>query len=397
MTDLVILVGGRGKRLGKITNSIPKPLIKINNKSFLDILLSKVITYNFKNIYLLCSYKKNLFFKKYHKKKIHNSKIFCIDEGYQKDTGGALFKIKKKIKKNFFLINGDSYFDFDYNKLIKLTNKKDIIGSIGITKNIFYKKNNKINNIKINKTGTIQYSKKNTHYMNGGVYFFKTKIFKYIQNKRLSLENDIINQLIKKKIIKGFYSNNKFIDIGSINKLNYIKKNYEFLKQKACFLDRDGVINKLLENDYVKKIDDLKFLPGIFKSIKLLNKLNYRVIVVTNQACVGKSIITEKKLIDIHNYMKEKIHQKKGYIDDIFYATYYKNSKFKKYRTNLNDRKPNSGMLTKAIDKWNIDVSKSFFIGDSLTDKMAAKKIEIKFYYKDEGSLYKQISRILNK
>ena len=61
----------------------------------------------------------------------------------------------------------------------------------------------------------------------------------------------------------------------------------------------------------IKKIDDLKFLPGIFKSIKLLNKLNYRVIVVTNQACVGKSIITEKKLIDIHNYMKEKIHQKK--------------------------------------------------------------------------------------
>ena len=53
-------------------------------------------------------------------------------------------------------------------------------------------------------------------------------------------------------------------------------------------------------------------------------------------------------------------------------------------------------MLTKAIDKWNIDVSKSFFIGDSLTDNMATKKIEIKFYYKDEGSLYKQISRILN-
>ena len=116
--------------------------------------------------------------------------------------------------------------------MIKLTNKKDIIGSIGITKNIFYKKNNKINNIEINKTGTIQYSKK--YYMNGGVYFLKQR-FKYIQNKRLSLENDIINQLIKKKIIKGFYSNNKFIDIGSINKLNYIKKNYEFLKQKACF------------------------------------------------------------------------------------------------------------------------------------------------------------------
>ena len=295
------------------------------------------------------------------------------------------------------MINGDSYFDFDYNKLIKLTEKKDIIGSIGITKNIFYKKNNKINNIEINKIGTIQYSKKNTHYMNGGVYFFKTKIFKYIENKKLSLENDILNQLIKKKVIKGFYSKNKFIDIGSIENLNYIKKNFEFLKQKACFLDRDGVINKLLENDYVKRIDDFKFLPGIFNAIKLLNKLNYRIIVITNQACVGKSIITEKKLIDIHNYMKEKIHQKKGYIDDIYYATYYKNSKFKKYRANLNDRKPNPGMLTKAIDKWNIDVTNSFFIGDSLTDEMAAKKLKIKFYFKGKETLYKQISKILDK
>ena len=72
MTDIVILVGGRGKRLGEITHKTPKPLIIINKKRFLDILLSKIIFYNFKNIYLLCSYKKNFFFKLYHKKKIHN-------------------------------------------------------------------------------------------------------------------------------------------------------------------------------------------------------------------------------------------------------------------------------------------------------------------------------------
>ena len=102
MTDAVILVGGLGKRLGKITKKIPKPLIKIESKTFLDILISKIIKFNFEHIYLMCSYKKEKFFKLYHNKKIHNSKIKCIDEGTQKDTGGGLIKKKKKLKKIFF-------------------------------------------------------------------------------------------------------------------------------------------------------------------------------------------------------------------------------------------------------------------------------------------------------
>ena len=102
MTDIVILVGGRGKRLGKITNTTPKPLIIVNKKRFLDILLSKIILYNFQKIYLLCSYKKNDFFRLYHNKIIHNSRIICIDEGSQKDTGGALYKLRNKIKRIFF-------------------------------------------------------------------------------------------------------------------------------------------------------------------------------------------------------------------------------------------------------------------------------------------------------
>ena len=84
MNDAVILVGGRGKRLGKLTNKIPKPLIKIGDKIFLDILIEKLIIYNFKCIYFLCSYKKEKFFKRYHNKKIRNTKLICIYEGSQK-------------------------------------------------------------------------------------------------------------------------------------------------------------------------------------------------------------------------------------------------------------------------------------------------------------------------
>ena len=82
-------------------------------------------------------------------------------------------------------------------------------------------------------------------------------------------------------------------------------------------------------------------------------------------------------------------------INDIYFAPYFKNSKISKYRLNYNDRKPNIGMFTKAIKKWNIDINKSFFIGDKKTDFLAAKKTKIKFFYKKNVPFYKQIINII--
>ena len=126
MSIAVILVGGRGKRLGKLTLRTPKPLIKINNIRFLDILIKKISKFKIKKIYLLCSYKKEEFFNEYHQKKINKIKIICIDEGKQKDTGGALFKLKNKLNDHFYLFNGDTFLDFDFIKLSKF-NKNDSI------------------------------------------------------------------------------------------------------------------------------------------------------------------------------------------------------------------------------------------------------------------------------
>lgn len=391
MTDAVILVGGLGKRLGKLTKKTPKPLTKIGSKTFLDILISKIIRYNFKHIFLMCSYKKEKFFKSYHLKRIHNSKIICIDEGAQKDTGGGLIKLKKKIRKDFFLLNGDSYFDINLDTLKKLKNKKTI-GKIAITLNKDYKKNIKLNNMLINNNDLLFFSKKKTNLMNGGIYYFNKKIFKYLSNKKISIENDIISKLIIKKKIEGKIYKKRFIDIGTPKKLYYIIKNQNYFKQKAFFLDRDGVINKLNENDYIKNKKEFFLLKDVGKAINYLNTLDFRVIIITNQACIGKGIISEKKLIDIHKYMKNILKKRhKAIIDDIFFSPYYKFSKRRKYRLNKKDRKPNIGLFEKAIKKWNIDINKSFFIGDSESDKKASMKLKLKFYYKNEGSLYNQI------
>ena len=120
--------------------------------------------------------------------------------------------------------------------------------------------------------------------------------------------------------MSGLYAKNKFIDIGTFKNLNYIKKNPNYLKQKAFFLDRDGVINKLKKNDYIKNFSEFKLLPGVAKGIKLLNNKNYIVIIATNQAGIGKSIISEKILNEVHYKMKKKLHNiNKAKIDDIYY------------------------------------------------------------------------------
>jgi D,D-heptose 1,7-bisphosphate phosphatase len=391
--EIVILVGGRGTRLGKITNKIPKPLITINKKPFLEYLFSKIIKYNFKTIYLLCSYKKEQFFKLYHKKKIHKSKIICIDEGNQKGTGGALFKLKSKIKKNFILINGDTFFDIDYKKIIETDIKTNFakICLVDKKKSI----NNKIfTNLIIDKKNKIKFSNSNSKLMNGGVYLFNKKIFKLIKNRKLSLENDILEELIKKNKVIGQYFNSKFIDIGSKQKLFYLKKNENFLKNKCLFLDRDGVINK--HDGYILNYKKFIFLPGVKKAINYANKKGFLVIVITNQSAIGRMWISDSGLNQIHHYMKKELFKyKETHIDDIFYSPYYKKSKLKKYRINKNDRKPDNGMIKKAVKKWNIDTRASLFIGDKDTDKQASEKSGLKFFFKKDDSLYKQLKKLI--
>ncbi len=392
INDVVILVGGTGTRLGSMTKYTPKPLLKINNISFLDQLICKLIKYKFKKIYLMCSYKKDKFFKKYHKAFIHRTKIICIDEGKAMGTGGALFKIRNKIKNNFILLNGDTFFDVDFNILRnKKLNKKNVFMCITYKKNTI--NNKKLNNISVKKE-QICLSNKYTNFTNGGIYLISNKILKKIKNKYCSFENDILKrEIIKNKVI-GHIFKDSFIDIGSYKKLSFIKKNPHIIQNKCFFLDRDGVINK--ECGYITNFKDFIFLKGVKKAIRFLNKKRYLVIIITNQAAIGKEIISEKELEILHNKMKKDLHlTDKAYVDDIYYAPYFKNSRKLKYRKNKYDRKPNPGMIIKAKKKWNIDISSSFFIGDKLTDRQASLKSNLRFYYRKNISLYKQIRSII--
>ena len=219
--DLVILAGGKGKRLRTITkNKVPKPLVKINGKPFLDLLLQNLSKYNFDNIFILCGYKGYQILKKYNKKKINNKLISCVIEKKPMGTGGALKNIKNKISKKFLLVNGDT-FKINYNLILNynLGNKSGLMLLTNSKENSL---TNKLNNLSL-KNGKVKFSKR-SKMINSGVYLFKHKIIEKINSykgKQISLENDVLKNLIMNGKICGLKKKGYFIDIGT--RRNYTK------------------------------------------------------------------------------------------------------------------------------------------------------------------------------
>ena len=389
--DLVILAGGKGSRIANYTKNIPKPLIKFNKIHFIKYLINFYSKYNFRKIYILTGYlgKK---FDKLNGKSFNLIPTECIKEKYKLGTGGALYQLKNKIKNKFLVINGDSFVDFDVNKFIKNDTQNKKICKILLVKNTNYKSNKKLSNLKLNQNEEITV---NGDLMNAGVYLFNKKIFNYLKPQKISLEDQIFPKLIECKLVKGFFSNNDFLDIGTYANL---KRAERFLKKNSnmysVFLDRDGVIN--IDKKYVYKIKDFIFRKNVILALRLLNKKKINIFIITNQAGIAKGYYTEKQFLKLSNYIKKYLMNKNIYINDIEYCPFYPNAKIKKYNKNSNFRKPGNLMIERIKKNWGVKSSKSFMIGDNISDKIAAKKSFVYFEYVEKDIL-KQVKKIIKK
>ena len=133
-------------------------------------------------------------------------------------------------------------------------------------------------------------------------------------------------------------------------------------KFDTLFLDRDGVINVKIKGGYVTTPNELEFMPGALLAIHKLTQIFKRIIIITNQQCIGKGIITNTELLNLHDYMLNEVRKNKGNIDKIYYCPHLISDK-------CQCRKPKAGMIVKALQEFpNIDVKYSYLIGDSDSD-----------------------------
>ena len=165
--------------------------------------------------------------------------------------------------------------------------------------------------------------------------------------------------------------------------------------KSAVFLDRDGVINKDL--GYVFKIDDVEWISGSIEAIKLLNKKNFLVFVVTNQSGVARNFYSENDVNKLHSWMKNILKEKNAIINEFSYCPHHPDAINKKYRRECNCRKPNPGMIDKIIKNWQVDRKSSFLIGDNDTDIEAAYKAKINGYKFTSNNLLQFVQNIIQR
>ena len=140
------------------------------------------------------------------------------------------------------------------------------------------------------------------------------------------------------------------------------------LSKKTIFLDRDGVINR--EAQYLYKIDDFEFIDGIFDACLHFQNLGYQIIIITNQSGISRGYYTESDYQKVTRWMLAQFEKNNIDILDIFYCPHGPNS-------TCDCRKPNPGMFIEAKAKHNIDMTKSWMIGDKEVDVIAANSAGI--------------------
>jgi len=165
-------------------------------------------------------------------------------------------------------------------------------------------------------------------------------------------------------------------------------------KKKAVFLDRDGTIN--YDYKYVHKFTNFKFRKNVIKGLRHLYNKKYLIFIVTNQAGIAKGKFKVSDLRILHKKLINYLKKKKIIISKIEYCPYHPKGIIKKYKKRTNYRKPGNMMIKKILKKWNIDIKKSFMLGDKISDKQAAKKTGLYFEYV-KNDFYLQVKTISQK
>lgn len=390
---VVIMAGGKGTRICSVASDIPKPMIKIQNKPVLEHEIECLRDQGFIDIIITVSHLGNIvmdYFGNGSEISPATGEPFGVNIEYyfEKEplgNAGALFKIKDKLTDDFLLLNADAMFDVDFNRFVAFHKKHG-----GLVTLFTHPNSHPYDSglIIVDKNGAVQQwlAKEDDrpefyrNRVNAGLHVISPKL---LDVEIITSKIDLDRQLLKPLSGTGkmfCYDSPEYVkDMGTPERYYSVCDDFTTgkvegknlkNKQKAVFLDRDGTINKYV--GFLRNIDDFELIDGVAEAIKRINESGYLAIVVTNQPVIARGEVSFDELEQIHNKMETLLGKAGAYVDAIYYCPHHPDKGYEGERSELKFdcecRKPKPGMILKAAEDFNIELSQSWMVGDGEND-----------------------------
>lgn len=399
---IVIMAGGKGTRIAELFPDVPKPLIPVDGMPILEREIRSLASQGFKDIILTVGYLAEKIVNYFGDGKRWGVKIAYFIEETPLGNAGALFRLREKIgDEPFFLLNADAAFDVDFNRMLEYHREKGGLVTIFTHPNSHPYDSGLIIADEVSKV-VAWLSKEDErpqwyeNRVNAGLHIIDPKVLDLCL-KNLEIDDnthfpvgkvDLDRQILKPLCGTGqmvCYDSPEYVkDMGTPDRFYQVEADYRNgivqarnlrNEQKAIFLDRDGTINQYV--GFLRNIHEFELIEGVADAIKLINQSEYLAIVITNQPVIARGEVSWEELNEIHQKMATLLGKRGAYIDGIYICPHHPDKGFEgerpEYKINCSCRKPKPGLLLQAAKDFNIDLSKSYMIGDSENDVAAGE------------------------
>lgn len=406
---VVIMAGGKGTRISSVASDIPKPMIEIDGIPVLEREIQCLKEQGFKDLIITVSHLGHIIMNYFGDGLDFGVHIEYFVEEQPLGNAGALFELKNKLTEDFLLLNADSIFDIDFNRIVKFHKEKG-----GLVTLFTHPNSHPYDSglIIADKTGAVEQwltkedarPKYYQNRVNAGLHVVSPEI---LEVRPEGAKVDLDRQLLKPLAGTGkmfCYDSPEYVkDMGTPDRYEAVCKDFADgvvagknlkRKQKAIFLDRDGTINKYV--GFLRDIDEFELLPGVAEAIGKINRSGYLAIVVTNQPVIARGEVGWEELQEIHNKMETLLGLEGVYLDGIYFCPHHPHKGYEgeipELKFDCDCRKPKPGMLLKAAEDFNIDLSQSWMIGDGENDIKAGEVAGCKTALIGEGNLNQSIT-----
>lgn len=386
----VIQAGGKGTRLRDITkDEIPKPMIPILDKPLLQWQIEKCRENKITEIILIIGHLGNKIKEYFGDGTAFGVSIDYIEEKEPLGTAGAFYYLQNLVGDDEFLLAyGDVFWDIDVQRMLKFHREKQSVCTLFVHPNTHPFDSDLILRDETDRIVGMD-SKHNVrdywydNLVNAGFYIINGEVCgKVSKPEKVDLEKTIFCQMIENgEAIYGYRSPEYIKDAGTVDRLPIVEKEVQSgyaasrnlrKEQKCIFLDRDGTVN--VKNGFVDTEDKLFLEDCAIEAIRKINQSGYLAILVTNQPVVAKGMCTMEEVRNIHRKLTTLLGEGGVFLDDIAFCPHHPDKGFPgerpEYKFDCDCRKPHTGLLTRFVEQYHINLKDSWMVGDTTRDML---------------------------